>query len=443
MSQDGVAAQAAALKDAGNAKFKSGDYEAAVKEYTRSLELDPQQHLVYSNRSGAYVKLGKSALALQDAEKCVEIDPNFAKGYSRQATALQELKLWDEAMAACEKGLTVATEDAQQSDTLKKMLVEAQTRRFKHKLQGTWHGTVNPALGGYDQEMEFVDESSVKVEVLGRSATGKYWLDIGHDPVHLNIQVRPPDMPMEHPDPPPVPYITRLDDAGLHLCCPYKKMERPTQFEGPGYCLMKKGAFDGPESTEMTSLTLEQKLLKCTKEVAEAMPNRKLEEVRETDSEDVLSEKVVAQVKFETAMFRIQRKYGEDTVRQVIEAAGGRGTPPAAVAGLPEWKELQDKMRRCGMLEEAPPPPSAPTRPNPRDVQLPPSPTPEPMSAPSAPAEPSSERRAPEGEKTQPTEHVEVPAVSAGMDPKVIGGAAVAVAMAAIAILLVRRQKKS
>ena len=47
----------AALKDEGNACFKKGDYEAAVKAYTESLELDPAQHLCYSNRSAAYLKL--------------------------------------------------------------------------------------------------------------------------------------------------------------------------------------------------------------------------------------------------------------------------------------------------------------------------------------------------------------------------------------------------
>merc|ERR1719382_1176030 len=95
--------------------------------------------------------------------------------------------------------------------------------------------------------MEFIDNASVRVEVLGRSITGKYWLGCHTDNnvvFNLNIQVPMADVPPGMPPPPPVPYIARIDDEGLHICCPYMKMERPSDFEGPGYCLMKAGKKD-------------------------------------------------------------------------------------------------------------------------------------------------------------------------------------------------------
>jgi lipoprotein NlpI len=45
------AAEASRLKDEGNTFFKAGDYQAAIDAYTGSLELDPTQHLCFSNRA--------------------------------------------------------------------------------------------------------------------------------------------------------------------------------------------------------------------------------------------------------------------------------------------------------------------------------------------------------------------------------------------------------
>merc|ERR1712127_257515 len=45
---------------------------------------DPTSALPYSNRAGCYQKLMEWQLALKDAEKCVSMDPKFAKGWSRK-----------------------------------------------------------------------------------------------------------------------------------------------------------------------------------------------------------------------------------------------------------------------------------------------------------------------------------------------------------------------
>jgi len=347
-SAEEAAAQAAALKDEGNVKFKAGDYAAAVELYAKSLEINNQQHLVFSNRSAAYLKLGKADAALQDAEQCVELEPKWAKGYSRHAAALQELKRWDEAVATCKAGLASSS-----GDGLTKMLSEVQQRRFQDSLMGVWNGTVNEVLGGYDQEMDFLDEHQVRVEVLGRSIIGRYWVDCSHEPHHLNIQVPMQDVPPGMPPPPPVPYIARIDDEGLHLCCPYLKMERPTDFEGPGHCIMKKGALAKSDNSAVDKLSRSEKLLQCAQELLKALPSRKLEDVSQTDSEDAAGEKLMAQVRFESSMFSVQNKFGEDTMKEVLGATKGTSAPPE-LAGTKELEELIDKLKRCGILEEEP-----------------------------------------------------------------------------------------
>ena len=50
--------------------------------------LSPIFKVIYSNRSVANLKLNKFKEAIDDASKCVELDSNWAKGYTRKGDAL-------------------------------------------------------------------------------------------------------------------------------------------------------------------------------------------------------------------------------------------------------------------------------------------------------------------------------------------------------------------
>jgi len=58
---------------------------------TQAIELDPSNHVLYSNRSGSYASLKNFDKALEDANKTVELNPSWGKGYSRKGTALHGL----------------------------------------------------------------------------------------------------------------------------------------------------------------------------------------------------------------------------------------------------------------------------------------------------------------------------------------------------------------
>lgn len=349
---------AAALKEEGNAKFKSQQYAAAVDAYTRSLELDEKQHLVLSNRSAAYLKLGGAAeQALRDAEQCIKLVPAFAKGYSRQAAALQQLNRWEEAVKVCEQGLAAVPDDK----ALKQMHQEVKNRSFQYRLQGPWHGRVHEELGDYEQEMEFMEGGQLRVQVMGRSVEGNYQVDCAHDPIHMDIAVQAP----------PMPYIVKLDDAGLHLSCPYADPCRPQAFEGPGYCLMRRGKLP-PDNfeEELAKLSNDEKLLLCVREIIKALPNRKLEEPLQTDSQEVIKEKMMTQVRFEGEMYKVQKKFGEEFTKEVLSYAKEDSNIPAALAKTQDLKKLRDCLCVCGLMEgpfsdsapaSASPPPAAPS----------------------------------------------------------------------------------
>jgi stress-induced-phosphoprotein 1 len=59
----------------------------------------------YSNRAACYTKLGAFPEGLKDANKCIELDPSFAKGYSRKGTIQFFMKEYDKALETYQTGL--------------------------------------------------------------------------------------------------------------------------------------------------------------------------------------------------------------------------------------------------------------------------------------------------------------------------------------------------
>ncbi|KAK5724171.1 Hsp90 cochaperone [Elasticomyces elasticus] len=77
-----------ALKAEGNKLFAAKDFEGAAEKFSEAIEADPTNHVLYSNRSGAYASLKNFDKALEDAIKTTEIKPDWAKGWGRKGAAL-------------------------------------------------------------------------------------------------------------------------------------------------------------------------------------------------------------------------------------------------------------------------------------------------------------------------------------------------------------------
>ncbi|KOB65550.1 Stress-induced-phosphoprotein 1 [Operophtera brumata] len=59
------------LKNKGNECVKDGKFIEAVLHYTQAIKLDPNNYVLYSNRSLAFLKLDQHYLSLQDANETV------------------------------------------------------------------------------------------------------------------------------------------------------------------------------------------------------------------------------------------------------------------------------------------------------------------------------------------------------------------------------------
>mmetsp|Transcript_2032 Transcript_2032/g.3172 ORF Transcript_2032/g.3172 Transcript_2032/m.3172 type:complete len:580 (+) Transcript_2032:75-1814(+) len=115
------------LKVKGNAAFSAKHYPEAIEFFTQAIAIDPSNHVLYSNRSAAEASLEDYEAAKASADKCVELKPEWAKGYSRLGAALHGLGEYDEAIQAYEGGLARDPDNEQ----LKSGLEDAQQAKSR------------------------------------------------------------------------------------------------------------------------------------------------------------------------------------------------------------------------------------------------------------------------------------------------------------------------
>ncbi|KAF7594379.1 Hsp90 cochaperone [Aspergillus hancockii] len=80
-----------ALKAEGNKAFSAKDYPTAIEKFTQAIAIEPENHILYSNRSAVYSAQAAYEQALEDANKATEIKPDWSKGWQRKGAAYRGL----------------------------------------------------------------------------------------------------------------------------------------------------------------------------------------------------------------------------------------------------------------------------------------------------------------------------------------------------------------
>ena len=100
-------------KEKGNALVKEKKYKEALDCYSKSIEIDPNDPILYSNRSAMHLNLNEYDQALTDAEKAISLKPEYAKAYLRKGKALEGQQKFKEALDTYKLGLEKDKENAQ------------------------------------------------------------------------------------------------------------------------------------------------------------------------------------------------------------------------------------------------------------------------------------------------------------------------------------------
>lgn len=132
-AEEAARAKAQELKAAGNSAFSAGRWEEALAQFSQAIELDPTEHVFWSNRSGTNLQLRRTRDAVSDAEQCVRLSPDWAKGYSRLGAALLADTQGIAAVQAFEKGLKIEPT----SEAMQKGLADAKVAALEEEKKVT------------------------------------------------------------------------------------------------------------------------------------------------------------------------------------------------------------------------------------------------------------------------------------------------------------------
>lgn len=106
------------FKSSGNKAMQAGSFQRALRLYTKALDLDAGNAILYSNRSAAHFNLRQFAESLEDAESAILCDATWWKAYKRKGLALIHMQKYEEAIAALEEGLNIVKKNAEMEKNL-------------------------------------------------------------------------------------------------------------------------------------------------------------------------------------------------------------------------------------------------------------------------------------------------------------------------------------
>ncbi|KAK1261522.1 Heat shock protein STI [Acorus gramineus] len=138
--------------------------EEREKAFIRSGKIPNAGTKVYSNRAACYTKLGALPEGLKDAEKCIELDPSFSKGYTRKGAVQFFMKEYNKAVETYQEGLK---HDPNNQDLLDGI------RRCVEQINKTNRGDISPEdlkerqeRGMQDPEIQTILSDPIMRQVL-------------------------------------------------------------------------------------------------------------------------------------------------------------------------------------------------------------------------------------------------------------------------------------
>ncbi len=83
---------AGVLYNRGTANAKKGNLTQAIEDFTKAIEISPNDLMAYNNRGSAYAQQGNFIQAMSDFTKAIDLSPNDPVAYHNRAVAYLLLK---------------------------------------------------------------------------------------------------------------------------------------------------------------------------------------------------------------------------------------------------------------------------------------------------------------------------------------------------------------
>jgi tetratricopeptide (TPR) repeat protein len=102
-----TAADAGTHNESGNNFHNQNQYAAAIAEYTKAINLDPNEAVFWGNRAGSRLMAEQYAASIADYDRAIALDPNSAIYWFNRGNARTWLDQWTEAVQDYEAALRI------------------------------------------------------------------------------------------------------------------------------------------------------------------------------------------------------------------------------------------------------------------------------------------------------------------------------------------------
>jgi TonB family protein len=104
-----------------NANFVMGEYESAITDYNKAIELNQKEPSIYFSRGLAHFNKQSYTTAIADFDKVIELDPKEAMAYFKRANALEKLGSFEKALSDYQKAVELDPENEPAKAALQKL----------------------------------------------------------------------------------------------------------------------------------------------------------------------------------------------------------------------------------------------------------------------------------------------------------------------------------
>ncbi len=112
---------AAFYQNRANANFVMGEYDTAITDYNKAIELNSKDSTIYFSRALAHFNNKRFNLAIADFDKVVELDPKEAMAYFKRGNALEKVGNFEKALTDYKKAVELDADNEPAKNALSRV----------------------------------------------------------------------------------------------------------------------------------------------------------------------------------------------------------------------------------------------------------------------------------------------------------------------------------
>lgn len=104
-----------------NASFVMGEYDAAISDYTKAIELNSKEASIYFSRAMAFYNKQNFNRAIADFDKAIELDADESMAYYNRGNALEKIGNFEKALADYQKAVELDADNEPAKNALQRL----------------------------------------------------------------------------------------------------------------------------------------------------------------------------------------------------------------------------------------------------------------------------------------------------------------------------------